>query len=55
MSERLCHALVGLVPEKPWEREWVTLHAATLEQAADRAKAIWGRVYEVCWDPGYIT
>lgn len=57
VGERLCHALVGLVPDKPWEREWITLHAATLEEAAERAIKHFGvvRVYETCWDPGYIT
>jgi hypothetical protein len=55
MSERPVHALVGLVPGKPWERQWVMLQAESLEQAVARATELWGRVYEVCWDPGYVT
>jgi hypothetical protein len=57
VGERLVHAMVGPVPGKPWEREWITLHAETLDQAVERAKEYFGvvRVYEVCWDPGYVT
>lgn len=53
----MMHALVRTEPNIPHQREWILVQARTLDAAFKAAKEYHGvqQVYEVCWDPGYIT
>lgn len=56
-ADRVVFAQVRTKPEEPWSREWINFRAKSLDEAMKVAATMPGvlQVYEVCWDPGFIT
>lgn len=56
-AKKVVAVLVRLQTQKPWEREWIAVDAASLDEACRVAEARQdvAAIFEAAWDTGYIT